>query len=270
MATALRPMNVSELLDRTFFLYRKHFIVFVGIVAIPYLFLLLFQLAFIIFRFSVSPIASIVSSLALVAIYLAAITASQAATIVAVSDVHLGRSASIGVAFAGIKENWLEIVFTIIFMGFGVLLGLICLIVPGIFLAIAWSLAIPAAVIESKGPFDSMRRSFALTKGSRLRISVALLLISMLAYVIMLIFQLPVLAVMVIRSLQNLQIVPVWLTVLNQIGSFVSSCLAVPLSTIAVSLIYYDQRVRKEGFDLQLMMSSLKSGQNPQSASKVF
>jgi hypothetical protein len=27
-----------------------------------------------------------------------------------------------------------------------------------------------------------------------------------------------------------------------------------------LSLIYYDQRVRKEGFDLQLMMSTLESG----------
>jgi hypothetical protein len=32
------------------------------------------------------------------------------------------------------------------------------------------------------------------------------------------------------------------------------------LITIALTLIYYDQRVRKEGFDLQLMLSTLESG----------
>jgi hypothetical protein len=30
-----------------------------------------------------------------------------------------------------------------------------------------------------------------------------------------------------------------------------------PLATIGIALVYYDERVRKEAFDLQLMMSSL-------------
>jgi hypothetical protein len=39
MATLdLRPLSLGELLDRTFFLYRRHFLLFVGIAAIPYFF----------------------------------------------------------------------------------------------------------------------------------------------------------------------------------------------------------------------------------------
>jgi len=30
-----------------------------------------------------------------------------------------------------------------------------------------------------------------------------------------------------------------------------------PLATIAFSLVYYDERVRKEAFDLQLMMATI-------------
>jgi hypothetical protein len=30
-----------------------------------------------------------------------------------------------------------------------------------------------------------------------------------------------------------------------------------PIATIAIALIYYDQRVRKEAFDLQLMMEAI-------------
>src|SRR6202051_3258887 len=38
MATLdLRPLSLGELLDRSFFLYRRHFILFAGISAIPYL-----------------------------------------------------------------------------------------------------------------------------------------------------------------------------------------------------------------------------------------
>jgi hypothetical protein len=33
---------------------------------------------------------------------------------------------------------------------------------------------------------------------------------------------------------------------------------AIPQLTIALTLLYYDERVRKEGFDLQWMMSNLE------------
>jgi len=39
------------------------------------------------------------------------------------------------------------------------------------------------------------------------------------------------------------------------IGTFLTQCLVGPLMTIGTSLIYYDQRVRREAFDLQHMMS---------------
>ena len=39
-ALDLRPLSLGELLDRTFFLYRRHFLLFLGIAAIPYLLVL--------------------------------------------------------------------------------------------------------------------------------------------------------------------------------------------------------------------------------------
>jgi hypothetical protein len=264
MATELRPMNTSELLDRTFFLYRKHFMVFIGIAAIPNLISLTFRLAVIPLQPSASAGTAILLGLASAAVYLVTVSAAQAATVVAVSDIHLGRPASIGTAFAVMKECLIEIVLIIILVGFGVLLGLILLIVPGILLSLAWSLAIPVAVIERRGPFDALPRSSMLTRGSRFRIFVILLFVIVFVYIITIIFQAPMLFTIGLSRLRDPQAVPAWINVLSQIGSFLSSSLVLPVSTIAVSLIYYDQRVRKEGFDLQLMMSSLKSfQQNP-------
>ena len=40
-------------------------------------------------------------------------------------------------------------------------------------------------------------------------------------------------------------------------GSLLASIVTFPIGTIALALLYYDQRVRKEAFDLQLMMESL-------------
>ena len=44
-ALDLRPLSLGELLDRTFFLYRRHFLLFVGIAAIPYSFFFVINLA---------------------------------------------------------------------------------------------------------------------------------------------------------------------------------------------------------------------------------
>ena len=43
MTTALRPLSTGELLDRTFYLYRNHFALFVGIFALPQLCMLALQ-----------------------------------------------------------------------------------------------------------------------------------------------------------------------------------------------------------------------------------
>jgi hypothetical protein len=51
------------------------------------------------------------------------------------------------------------------------------------------------------------------------------------------------------------------------IAQFLASSLAGPIGTIAAALIYYDQRVRKEAFDLQLMMQAI--GQAPPQAASV-
>jgi hypothetical protein len=50
------------------------------------------------------------------------------------------------------------------------------------------------------------------------------------------------------------------ISAISSVGTFISTSLVGPLATIALTLIYYDQRVRKEGFDLQLMMSTMQPG----------
>jgi hypothetical protein len=45
--------------------------------------------------------------------------------------------------------------------------------------------------------------------------------------------------------------------VLVYLAGFIVGSITGPLATIGLSLLYYDERVRKEAFDLQLMLSSL-------------
>src|SRR5579863_9139400 len=107
MATALRPLRTGELLDRTFSLYRSHFGMFVGIFALPYLVVLAVQLVALVFQ---SPVPSVSTTLLTIAWSMGAVVValvvsavSQAATVVAVSNLLLDRPANISDSFSRVK-----------------------------------------------------------------------------------------------------------------------------------------------------------------------
>lgn len=78
-----------------------------------------------------------------------------------------GKAMSIGAAFeAGIKL-FLPLLGVGILVGLGTFLGALLLLVPGIILAVMWSVATAAVVVENRGVTDSMQRSRELTKGHR-------------------------------------------------------------------------------------------------------
>jgi hypothetical protein len=207
---------------------------------------------------------TLVWSLLSIVISVAAFAASQGATVMAVSRVHLGNDTSISESFAGIKGRILYLALIMIGVGIGVGIGFILLIVPGIILALMWALTIPVAVLEDKGLRDATSRSSELTKGSRGRIFMIYFLFVVLTYIVYLLWEVPIFAAIGIfaHGRRPMTAVPVWTQIAFPVGTFLSQCLVGPLFTIALSLVYYDQRVRKEAFDMQLMMSTLDSTQS--------
>jgi hypothetical protein len=83
-----------------------------------------------------------------------------------------GRPASTTDCLAAGQRYWLRLLGLDILVGLGVIVGMILLIVPGVLLALRWSLAIPALVLEGRGIQESMGRSAALTQDRRLWIFV--------------------------------------------------------------------------------------------------
>jgi hypothetical protein len=265
MANELRPLSLGELLDRCFFLYRKNFVLFAGIIALPYLVLLAFQLVGVGLRtqhYLISPLPNIAWLGVVLVVTLGVAAASQGATVIAVSHLHLGRPTSIAESFAGIKGRIFSLALIMIGYGIGVMVGLVLLIIPGIILGLMWALTIPVAVLEDTGLGDSLNRSAELTKGHRGRVFVVYLLFLVLLYVVYLVWEIPILAFIGVMSRgHRLTSFPLWIQLAFPIGTFLSQCLAGPLMTIGMSLLYYDERVRKEALDLQLMMSTLDEGQ---------
>lgn len=262
MATALRPLSTGELLDRTFSLYRSHFVLFLGIFALPHLFVLAFQSLAIAFQTPVTrpaeaAFSGVLWGLGAILIGTVAAAASQAATVVAVSHVHLDRPAGIVDSFSKVKNQIAGVIGLSLSVGFLVGLACIALIVPGILLAIRWSLAVPVKVLEDKGIGDSMTRSSELTQGSRGRIFAIWLLFIVLSIGVSMLLQWPIELAAGVQARSALRHGAIQWQVASVVATFISQCLVGPLATIAFSLVYYDERVRKEAFDLQLMMATL-------------
>jgi hypothetical protein len=260
MVTILRPLSISELLDRTFHLYRNHFLVFLGITAIPQIVVLVLQLAGSALMFESPILGALFTGLIAGLASFIAVEVSQAATVLAVSEIHLDRPANIGSAFSGAKESLGRVIGISIGVGLAVGVGFLLLVVPGVYLALIWSLAIPVTVLEGGGFGESTSRSKVLTKGSLGRIFVIFFLVVSLTIVVSLIIELPLGMLAALLGQHYLGGMTALVHAMQAVGNFLSTCLVGPLATIAITLIYYDERVRKEGFDLQLMMAALQPG----------
>lgn len=273
MTTALRPLSTGELLDRTFSLYRSHFGLFVGIFALPYLVVLAYRCVGLVFQSPSPQLSNILMNAlwGLGALFLILIVsaASQAATVVAVSNLHLDRPATIRDSFSAMKGEMLGVVGLSLLVGLAAGVACFAFLVPGILLFIMWSLAVPIKVLEHKGVTDSMSRSMELTKGSRGRIFVIGLLIVVLAIGVSWLLQWPILIAAGFSFKTGIQRVTIGWQVALLAAEFVSRSLVGGLSTIALSLVYYDQRVRKEAFDLQHMMATIDSSAVPSSPAQV-
>jgi len=277
MATLdLRPLSLGELLDRTFFLYRRHFLLFVGIAAIPYSFFFIINLAkalLPVFARSAATghlqpagvaVAAIGGGLfALVVIFVGfvAFLFSVGATVFAVSEIYTGHPISIRESLSRVRGKAAIIFGVMVLSGLILIAGFIALVIPGIYLMCRICVATPAALLEDIGPSDSIRRSFELTRDFAGRAFMIYLLYFAMVWGIVAVFQFPFILLMAINAKQT-QLLVLW-TVLMQVGNFIGSVLVAPVSTIGFALFYYDLRVRKEAFDLQMMMQAIGADPMP-------
>ena len=78
-----------------------------------------------------------------------------------------GEKVDIGDLFPAALRKVLPVMGVSLIVTLGTLFGYALLIIPGIILALLWSVAMPALVAENLGVMDSLKRSAALTKGCK-------------------------------------------------------------------------------------------------------
>jgi hypothetical protein len=143
-----------------------------------------------------------------------------------------------------------------------VLLFIACLVVAFFWIGACIAFAVPAAALEEISAWKSLRRSWKLTKGSRGRIFVAWLMVFTCALI------LEVLAAFLIWWITTLIYAGRYYSGFNrQVYAVIAQCFFAviaavvgPLYPIAVTLFYYDQRSRQEGFDVEIMMEAAGLG----------
>lgn len=95
-----------------------------------------------------------------------------------------GTKMGLGAMIAGGFSRLIPVIVCAIMIAIITTIGYFLLIVPGLILAMALSVAIPAIVIENKGPIAALERSIDLTKGNRWQIFGAIILLGLLSFLL--------------------------------------------------------------------------------------
>lgn len=130
-----------------------------------------------------------------------------------------------------------------------VTLGFMAMIIPGIYLALALSLAVETLIIERKGIIESMKRSFFLTRGKKLEIFFVTLVLTLVSFVLEKVLDFIFSMVDPSQMAVNME----------TINILFSQALLAPLASCVFILIYFNSRIEKEGFDLEHMVEQFAS-----------
>lgn len=293
---ALRPLGVGDIVDRVFAIYRSRPLLFLAVSAIPYL-LLVLVVGALALAFSgafqslipllggdvegaldaLAPALGPLIGFVLLVIAFALVTSlvQSAALVDAAASRYLGREATVGsalgvglrasgrlfvmgvVAFLAFVTFWTvtAIVMGVVGQWWMIVAGVLVLCVGTAYLAASWMVSPAIATLEGLGPIASLRRSWSLSSGHRWRILGLMLLLVILQFVLSALISL--LLVASIAADEGLQIA------VQQAVNLLTTIAWAPVYWGTFAVLYYDLRVRKEAFDLQLAAEALPRAPQP-------
>ena len=301
MTSELRPLNFGEILDRTFQLYRGHFLMFSGISTLAAAVDLVWKLCqtgilrFLGHHVSISRLAIVNLGFSLVnmAVYMIASAVVMAAINRAVSAIYLGHTTGIAQALTEVKDRWFRYVrlYVVAFL-------------------IAWSPAIVAfiAILTvmttlAKNAAGAATALYAGVLGLSMLLVVPFGLWMMLRYslanaacvsedlkireslkrsvflsegsrgkIFVLLFLVSIIITLLAVGAETPMMVAVFkhpghlslfMTIYSLLVGFVITSLTTPIYGIGLTLFYYDGRIRKEGFDIEWMMQRTTEIETP-------
>lgn len=267
-ALRLRPLDIGDLLDETFRMYRRHFLLFGGIsviLAIPSA--ALFGLAVASFTSVLQQTGSqsdfsflgplLATFAAGLVVNLVILPFTMGAVMYAACESALGRPVTASGVFMAILRRYFPLLsYWLLFSISGWLALALCVapIALWIWVFVAWSVVVPAMFVENIGLGAAFGRSWNLVQGRWWRTFLVLFLMLVIWYVVGIglggFIQLG-------QYLLALVLSPFIAAAISVGVSELVSALVNPVIQIAIVLIYFDLRVRKEALDLFQMAHQL-------------
>ena len=252
----LRPLSVGEILDTSFSLYRRHF----GALATVSLVCTGLPL---VLRLFVEAAGGLFAHLTLALVYFLSLVVlsliATGATVFIVSESYLGRPLTAREALMRAAPYMGRILIASLLMAVVIGMGFLLIVFPGVILAVGLAVAIPAVVLESgQSASGALSRSWELTRGARWRIFGLGITLFVLLYI-------PVVAIGGVMAMLIPRGAAVGFgaastaTIVALAIGGVVQLFIYPLFYCVLTVTYYDLRVRKEGFDLELLASSLQT-----------
>ncbi len=257
----LREMRPGEILDSAVNLYRRHWKVFMAIVAVLIVPFTLIRA--IVGRAVTHPFISdgrvfistddasrllIVSVVFAVASFLLVTPLLTAAMVRAVGDSYMGEKPDVARSYRTALPRLGPVLLVVFLSTLAVIGGFILLIVPGLVFYVRFLFAPQVVVLEESRGRAAMGRSWRLTRKRFLSTFGTVFLAGILAGVLTGILVLP-------ASLAAQHFLGGWIA--NAVAGAIASVVTTPFITTVHVLLYFDLRIRKEGLDLAIMAQEL-------------
>jgi MFS family permease len=137
---------------------------------------------------------------------------------------------------------------------------------PALYLGIIWNFMVQTAMLEGCGPRAALSHSAAVVKGSWWRVLGIVLLLLLIVQAIFMIFNIPAMmgavswimtGVMSGTMTETPPQLPTWVMIWSTVGGAIGYIISFPIYTIGETLLYFDLRVRKQGYNLDALANEL-------------
>ena len=258
----LKPMSIGDILDGTFRLYRARFGPFLLIALTVYIPIsLLVTLLQGLSQQAMTPgeVEPGMLLIVLVPVLLFALFVlplCQGALVHNISAAYLGEDIGAWASYRRAAPRLIRLLIANLIAAIIIGCGFILFIVPGIIFSLWYMLLTAVVMLETKGILGSGKRSRELMRGNLGKGFVLALVVFVLGFI----FQMIVSAALaIIGGFTPAATVHILTFVENAAPAVI-----LPIQVAPMILLYYDLRIRKEGFDLERLAASLEEDQNDQ------
>lgn len=246
----MKPRDLGDIVNETFKIYRINFLRLIAIVAIIEVILYLLNwvwlLPLVMTEGNIDVLVLFIVIAVILVVSFVAYALIEGALIHAVSEQSLGQTIGIGRAY-GFAWRRLGAMIGAEILAALALLGMAITIVGipfAIYFGVRWTFIWQAALLQGVGPRDALSRSSDVVEGNWWRVVGILFVVGIIAGAISWVLGL------------ILGLIPV-------VGEIIGAILITPIAITGATLLYYDLRVRREGYNLEKMASELGIAKEP-------